>query len=115
MLVKLRKFFAALFNRVLFHWAKVLKLQAAAETFAVAYRSCYAQSALNVRKDELHLHYLSALQLRRDVDRHAVFAQVMGASLQDAFALLHNREYSDREVHLEPLRAANRMRNMCRN
>ena len=115
MLVKLRKFFAALFNRVLFHWAKVLKLQAAAETFAVAYCSCYAQSALNVRKDELHLHYLSALQLRRDVDRHAAFAKIMAASLQDTLALLHNSKELDGKVHLEPLRAANRMRYMRRN
>lgn len=111
----LRELSAAFFDRVLFGWAKVLKLQTAAETLAVAHSSCHPQPALNIRKDEFHLHYLSALQLRRDVDRHAVFAKIMAASLQDTLALLHNSKELDGKVHLEPLRAANRMRYMRRN
>src|SRR5690348_8002277 len=115
MLVKLGELSAAFFDRVLFGWAEVLKLQTATETFAIAYSSCDAQSALDIRKDELHLHYLSPLQLCRDVDSHAVFAQIMAASLQDTLALLHDSKEFNREVHLEALRAANRMRYMCRN
>ena len=92
MLVEGRELAAAFFDRVLFGLAEVLKLQTAAETFAVAHRSCHAQPALDVRKDELHLHHLSALQLGRDVDGHAVFAKIMAASLQDTLALLQNSE-----------------------
>lgn len=110
-----RELAAAFFDGVLFDRTEVLKLQTAAETLTIAHRSCHAQPALNVRKNELHLHYLPALQFRWDVYGHTVFAQVMATSLQDTLALLHHGKNFDGKVHLEALRAANRMGDMCRN
>src|SRR5690348_2747518 len=95
------------------HWSEILELQTAAEALTIANRSCHAQPTLDVRQNEFHLHDLSASQLRRDVDCHAVFAQVMAASLQNTLTLLHDGKHFDREVHLEALGAANRMRNVC--
>ena len=115
MLVKRRQPFATRFDGILFDRVEVLKLKTAAESFTIAHGSRHPESALDIWKDELHLHYLSPLQLGWDVDGHAVFAQVMAASLQHTLALLHDGKNFNREVHLESLRAANRMRYMCRN
>ena len=96
----------ALCQRMLFRCGEMVKLNPAAETLAVANDGAYSEALLGIGKKKFDLHDLASFQFGRNVDRHSVFAQIVAASLKDAFAVVHDRKQLYREVHLKPLRAA---------
>ena len=96
----------ALFQSMLFRSGEMVKLNAAPEALAVANDGAYSEALLGIGKKKFDLHDLSPFQLGRNVDRHSVFAQIVAASLKDAFAVVHDSKQLYREVHLKPLRAA---------
>jgi hypothetical protein len=91
---------------MLFRSGEMVKLNSAAEALAVANDGAYSEALLGIGKQKFDLHNLASFQFGRNVDRHSVFAQIVAASLKDAFTVVHDRKQLYREVHLKPLRAA---------
>lgn len=89
-----------------FRCGEMVKLNSATEALAVANDGAYPEALLGIGKKKFDLHHLPPFEFGRNVDRHSVFANVVAASLKDAFAVVHDSKQLYREVHPEPLRAA---------
>ena len=85
---------------------EVSKFNAAPEAHGIADDAVYAELLVRFGKSKFDLHGLSMLKLSRNIDRHALFGEIVALALKHAFSLLHDSEQLDPKINPEPWRTA---------
>lgn len=80
---------------------KIAKLDTAAEAPGIANDRMDSESLVRFGNRKFNLHALAGFKFGGDVDRHSLYGKIVTAALQNAPALLHNREQLDRNVNPE--------------
>lgn len=80
-----------------------MKFESAAKALGIPNNTIDSEPQLRIGKNEVELYDLSATQLSGNINGHAFRGKIVTSSLQGIFALLHDRNQTNGEVHLVAL------------